>query len=609
MIMTKRTANHLACLCAAVLSATATSESLLAAAGAGVVPLTVDPAAQGQPGPARIFGARNGVFSAQLVAPAGARATATALSGPGVIPAAAITIRYAHLDGPGRSRFFDGLHPELPRERGDFQPIWLSVRVPGDAKGGIYKGSVGVGAAQIPVELQVADWKLPDPHDFTTHVGIIQSPDSVALQYGVEMWSQRHWQLMEKSFELLGQVGTKTLYIPVQRRTHFGNEHGMVVWKKRAAALTPDLTLVERYIDMAVRHLGKIPVVCLYVWELDAADATHFPAGASKEARTKDRKILISVMENGKLAEAEAPDWGTPACRDFLKPLFAGVKAILQRHGMADSLMVGISGDYMPSEAAVKDLAAVAPGAKWVAHAHGRYDKIHGVPTGLQVSVWGLFGLRDPDEPCKWEWQKPRYYGWQRDFPLTSFPRYGSIYGNAVSAGHGKTGGKLAMYRSLAELAMCSQGQPKFSPGCSGFDRIGADFWPVLKGTRGAKTLCGRYPETAWGQLNLTTATPALLARGQDGAVGTMRFENMREGLQETEARIFIEKALVDAKMRARLGDLADKAEKMLDERVRGFMTATPNKGAGWTNWSEGDWQERSAELYNTAAEVAARLR
>jgi hypothetical protein len=571
--------------------------------------LTVDPAAQGQPGPARIFGARNGVFSAQLVAPAGARATVTALTGPGVIPASAIAIRYAHRDGPGRSLFFDGLHPEPPAERGEMQPVWLTVCVPGDAKGGLYKGSASVGGMRIPIELQVADWQLPDPADFTTHVGIIQSPDSVALHYGVEMWSQRHWQLMEKSFELLGQVGTKTLYIPVQRRTHFGNEHGMVVWKKTAAGLTPDLTLVERYIDMAVCHLGKIPVVCLYVWELDAAGASHFPAGASKEARTKDRRILISVRENGKLLEAEAPEWGTPACRDFLKPLCAGVGAILRRHGMADSLTIGISGDYMPSALAVNDLAAAAPGVKWVGHAHGRYDKIHGVPTGLQVSVWGLFGLRDPAEPCKWGWQKPRYYGWQREFPLASFPRYGSIYGNAVSIWYRMPRGSLGLCRSLAEVAICSQGQPKFSPGCSGFDRLGADFWPVLKGTRGAMTICGRYPETAWGQLNLTTATPSLLAPGRDGAVSTMRFENVREGLQETEARIFIEKALVDVKKRARLGDLADRAEALLDERVRGFLAATKNKGAGWAPWSEGDWQERSAELYSTAAEVAARLR
>ncbi|MHC4914986.1 MAG: glycoside hydrolase domain-containing protein [Planctomycetota bacterium] len=577
------------------------------AGGVTVVPVTIDPPGTGKAGPARIFGARNGSFSAQLVAPVGSRATVTDLTGPGKIPASAIAVRYAHFDGPGRYPFFDGLHATPPAKPGKVQPIWVTVRVPKDAKAGEYKGKVRVGGAGVDLHVSVADWTIPDVKDFATHVGLIQSPDSVAMQYGVPMWSERHWQLMEKSFELLGGVSAKSLYIPVQRRTHFGNEHGMVVWKKNGKGLVPDLSIVEKYVAMAAKHLGKVPVVCLYAWELDAADASHFPAGKPKSARTKDRKILISVRESGKLTEGEAPAWGTPECRAFWKPVFSGVKSILAKHGMADSMMVGITGDYTPSDTAVKDIAAAAPAAKWVAHAHGRYDKIHGSVVGLQVSVWGIHGLRDPAAPCKWHWQRQRYYGWKRGLPLTSFPRYGSIYGNAVSPLARKRCSVLAMYRSLAEVAMTSQGQPKFNPGCNGFDRLGADFWPVLKGKRRSSTICGRYPEAAWGQLNINTATPSILAPGPNGAVTTMRLEMLREGLQEMEARKFIEKALLDPAKKAKLGGLAEEAQKMLDERIRAFMAAVKSKGSGWTPWAKGSWHERSAELYRTAAKVAAR--
>jgi hypothetical protein len=577
------------------------------AGGVAVVPVTVDPPGGGKAGPARIFGARNGSFSAQIVAPAGSRATVSGLSGPGKIPASAIAVRYAHFDGPGKYPFFDGLHANPPAKPGTVQPIWVTVRVPRDAKAGEYKGSVSVGGTRIALELSVADWTIPDPGEFATHVGLIQSPDSVALQYGVPMWSERHWKLMEKSFELLGGVGAKSIYIQVQRRTHFGNEQSMVVWKKNGKGLEPDLSIVEKYVALAARHLGKVPVVCLYAWELDAADASHFPAGTPKSARSKDREILISVRENGKLAEGKAPAWGTPECRAFWKPVFSGVKSILAKHGMADSMMVGITGDYTPSDTAVKDIAEASPGTKWVAHAHGRYDKVHGADVGLQVSVWGIHGLRDPASPCKWKWQRHRYYGWKRGLPLTSFPRYGSIYGNAVGPLARKRCSVLAMYRSLAEVAMTSQGQPKFNPGCNGFDRLGADFWPVLKGKRRSSTICGRYPESAWGQLNLNTATPSILAPGPDGAVATMRLEMLREGLQEMEARKFIEGALLDPAKKGRLNGLAGKAQKMLDERVRSFMGAIKGKGSGWTPWAKGNWQEKSAELYRTAAEVAAK--
>jgi Glycoside hydrolase 123, catalytic domain/Glycoside hydrolase 123 N-terminal domain len=580
------------------------------AADVKILLVTQDPLGTGKPGPAHIFGAGNGSFSAQLIAPAGSRARVTALKalkGPGIIPTSAITVRYAHMDGPGRKPFFDGLHPTPAAKQAAIQPIWVTVRVPRDAKPGQYRGKVTMGAKSVELQLTVADWVLPDPQRFVTHVGLIQSPDSVAMQYKTEMWSQRHWKLIEKSFELMGQVGTKTIYIPAQRRTHFGNEHGMIIWEKKAGKLTPDLSIVERYVEMARKHLGKIPFVCLYAWELDAADAGSFPSGIPKAARTKDRKILISVRKNGKLTKDEGPAWGTPECRAFWKPVFAGVGSILKKHGMSDSLLVGITGDYKPSEKTVKDFAEVAPGIKWVAHAHPFYNTIHGSDVSLRVSVWGIHGLRDPAAKNRWKWQRPRYYGWQRKSTLASFPRYGSIYGNAVSPRWRKKYAYLAMYRSLGEVAMTSQGQPKFDPGCNGFGRMGTDFWPVLKTKHRSSTICGRYPEAVWGQLTLNTATPAFLAPGTDGAVSTMRFENMREGLQEVEARIFIERALLDPKKNARLGVLASKAQKLLDERVRSFIKAIANKGAGWTPWATGNWQKKSAELYQTAAEVAAR--
>ena len=84
--------------------------------------------------------------------------------------------------------------------------------------------------------------------------------------------------------------------------------------------------------------------------------------------------------------------------------------------------------------------------------------------------------------------------------------------------------------------------------GIRGIGRVGADFWNVLatrnKTYGGGLNLIARYPESDWNQLNLNAATEALLAPGPDGAVTTERFEAIREGMQECETRIFIEKAL-----------------------------------------------------------------
>jgi len=573
-------------------------------------------------GTLRIYGARNGTFSGKVVAPWGTKASVPTLKGPSKLPASNFIVRYGHPDG--RTRFarsrppFNGLHPEPSGEMKASKrykphavhPVWLTVRVPADAKPGTYTGTWSVGEGSVKVELHVADWKIPDVKDFTTHVGFIQSPDSVAMQYKVPMWSEEHWKLIESTFEHLSEVGNKSLYLPLQRRTHFGNQHSMVHWTKRGDTLEPDFSIVKKYIDLAVKHMGRLSVVCLYAWEMDNEKARSFPSSipAAEKERLKNLKpdILITVKNGGKLEEAIAPKWGTPECVVFWKPVCHGIHGILKKHGLEESMMLGISGDIEPSETCVKDLTSAAPpGTKWVCHQHPARNNVHGVPAGLTASVWGFKGPVDPDAPFRWNaaWEKHRYYGWQRKkgWLLTAYPRYGCFYGNRVSqlGPH-----PLAQYRSLAEGAMAAGGKIAKSPGCNGFDRMGADFWPVLVGKRGAGVpLCGRYPKSGWGSLKITTATTAIVAPGKNGPVATERLEMIREGLQETEARIFIEKALVGKKIS---GPDAARLQKLLDVRIKAFLKATTNKGRNWPKWAEGDrWHKASAALYAAAVEVA----
>jgi hypothetical protein len=144
--------------------------------------------------------------------------------------------------------------------------------------------------------------------------------------------------------------------------------------------------------------------------------------------------------------------------------------------------------------------------------------------------------------------------------------------------------------------------------GPRGLGRIGADFWPVLKDSRGRVrgTLAGRYPETAWGQLNLNNCTPYILGRGQKGPLATVRSEAFREALQELQTRIFVEKALLDDEAKDLLGeDLMARCRKALDERIRmGLHSA--GEGQPW--FISSDWCQRSELLFGLAAEVAKKL-
>jgi len=169
-----------------------------------------------------------------------------------------------------------------------------------------------------------------------------------------------------------------------------------------------------------------------------------------------------------------------------------------------------------------------------------------------------------------------------------------------------------------------------------GFGRIGLDFWPVLKSAKGDKLagIQGRYPKSNWRQLDAMIR--CLVPPGPDGAMATGKIEMMREGLQETEARIFLESVLTDPTQRKKINDkLAQQVQDVLDERVRALLVTLESQqmagfnlrmlpwldgfGAGdfqggqaaiFRQWyMESGWQERSEKLYSMAADVAESLK
>ena len=132
-----------------------------------------------------------------------------------------------------------------------------------------------------------------------------------------------------------------------------------------------------------------------------------------------------------------------------------------------------------------------------------------------------------------------------------------------------------------------------------------------------------RYPGGNWGYLNLNSST---LAPAPEGAVATMRYEMLREGAQECEARILIEGVLGDAALKNRLGtDLVKECEATLDERRvclwRSLIQyqSGPSYRQDVNGWREGGWvtgylwflgsgwQERSARPFGLAGEVQKR--
>lgn len=595
--------------------------------------------------PIRLAGARNGVFAGELVVSStepvrNLKVSVTELKstiGP-AIPAAAIQVKFPqpgpdHWVPSGPSIVFDDLANEPPASlellkarqlpSPAMQPVWISVNVPRGIAAGLYRGKVTVWAAgqkdvEVPLEIQVADWDLPDSRDFTTFMNIVESPDSVALQYGVPMWSDAHWKLLDETFSLLGRIGAKQVYVPLVRRTHFGNEHAMVRWVRQAdGSLQPDFSIVERYLDLALKHLGKVPVVCFNIAD---TTAEHKQGMLYTEADAK----------TGQLKEAVGPAWGTPQSQAMLKGLLEGLKQVMAKRGMESSMMLGMnasSGAAGPQAhpQTLADIQAVCPQAQWVRVSHywfGQAENRPGQPKYGSISLVGgvMAVFWDPavEQP---------FYGWRNPqivlvYPRTANPQTNRDHGGTRLAQESD----LPQHRLFAEAVLLSGRHRALSgnslrgdfaaemgegfQGLRGVGPFGADFWPVLKGASD-KTIIGRYGEGyaagGWGTVSLSQVVQSLLSPGKDAPGSTVRLEVMREALQEAQARIFVQNVLLNAAQRAKLpAQLQDRAEQTCLERTQALRYISEF-------WEEGiidplRWQERSAKLYQLAGEISLAL-
>jgi len=552
--------------------------------------------------PIRLVGARNGVFSGQVVvgsreAVKGLRAEVSGLSqreGGGTIPPERIEVRYARADGKAyaKATWFDGLQrpapPEVPvttEAAGAIQPLWVTVSVPREAVAGAYTGTLTISAdglpqVAVPIHLDVADWALPDPVHFRTHASIYQSPTSLALQAKVPEWSERHWSLMEKSLALLGQVGNKLVNITVVDQTQFGNDEGMVYWIRRPdGTFTYDFAVLDRYLELVKKHLGTPPFVAVHVWH-----------AGGWGGRGAGQKCTVTVVDakTGRREHMQVPVFGTAESKAFWTPVLHQLKVRLAKAGLEKSMCIGILSDEVPPPAVASMFNEILPGVGWFkgCHRSTRSDKPVPLRGGGTIVLWEyVYGptVRHPAEalpklPAFWRYRGPGVRYFRSEFDTMS----------------------LQSYRTLPERGLYQ--------GTRGFGRIGLDFWPVIKDRRGRlRHIYNRWPHSSCAQRRPNMFR--LTWPGPDGAEPTLRFEALREGMQEAEAVFLIAEAL-DAHADALGQDLAARCRQLLFDRIN---YAAHRYDVIWAkvffHTNHLGWQDLAGRLYRTAGEVARALR
>jgi hypothetical protein len=618
------------------------SIALVSASGAGVVPnvtrpkdiqvwnvapfQTITAFDYGDAGdtvkPVTVAAVRNSVFSGRLAVSAdraikGLKVTVGELresKGGGTLPATTVKVRYAEPAVAGKSwapaHRFDGLLEAIPAEIpvitappvdekylnwpiarsgiacGAVASLWLTARVPKDAKSGRYEGTVTVEAeglkpTAVPFQLTVHDWVLPDPKDFRQHHLIFLSQEAVAKHYGAELWSDKHFALMGKSMDLLAEVNSRE--VPMNLGINFygvteadvSNTESMVRWVKQAdGSFKYDFTVFDKYCDLVAKHYGKPFPLRLNCWG---------------EVKNQNGKLLhngvtsVSRLDpvTGKVEPMEQPVPGTEESYTFWKPVIDEALRKMKDRGWLDATAFGHSSYCTYAKPSVVSVAKkLWPEGVWAYTAH----------NGSLGAVWPAAepGVTMPVKfsVCVWT-----------EGPLV--PRGGaallrprpSIWGDTARARHWDWS-PLLVVRNLPEEVI--------QRGHDGVGDFGSDLFPIKK-EKGNGFYCLGNGRGTGGP---NDAQKAILAPGPDGAVATERFENFREGSELSEAVLFLEKALLDGRVS---GELAAKVNRCLTARAKVFTKLWYERGLQFINrWSPAGLVDRDAELLALCAEVAS---
>ena len=433
------------------------------------------------------------------------------LSGPSgaIIPAAAARVRYAGFIPVDETMELtaDPLLEEssVAVSANQAQPVWLTLKVPRDAAAGVYEGKFEVSAAsgdraEFELSLEVLPAVLPEPWDFSFYLTLWQDPSGVARAHKVKVWSEEHWKLLERYAGTFGAHGmhaitTSIIYDPWKSQCGYPFDN-MVEWKfpgeyKPGAAdkLTWDFTVFDRYVQLML--------------DAGVRKTIHCFAMVMGPGRTTDANIRYLDTAGGGYRTAEMTA-GSPEWKEVWKAFLPVLRAHLKDKGWFDKTVLGF--DEKPQKVMQEVFDFVIENAP-----DFKVSLAGGFPGDERK--WGdevILHLDEVTNEHEWEQYEPLVKSMHAD-PK----RFISFYTACEPYSPNNE-----LYSPLRESRLMPWIACKY-----GFD--GYLRWSV-----------NAFPENVWSQPNYNwhSGDMFLVYPGQEGPLDGLRFELLRQGIQDYEA-------------------------------------------------------------------------
>ncbi len=148
-------------------------------------------------------------------------------------------------------------------ERPGTRPVWITIDIPADATPGIYEGAVfrrsASGSEKHPVTLEVQDKLLPPPSEWSFHLDLWQNPFAVARYNGVELWSKEHFELLKPLLGKLADAGQKCITATLidkpwgDNKPCYDDFRSMIRWtRKKDGSWEYDYSIFDKYVSLAM---------------------------------------------------------------------------------------------------------------------------------------------------------------------------------------------------------------------------------------------------------------------------------------------------------------------------------------------------------------------
>ncbi len=155
--------------------------------------------------------------------------------------------------------------------------VYVEIEVPADIQDGTYNGIIELYASKLfddeeligeaRYSLNVYDVVLPDLKNGNFYLDLWQHNSNIARKAEVELWSDRHFEIIEQYIKTLSEIGQRTITAVVTEIPWCGQrcfiekgtpanmfEYSMVGVKKEKSGYIYDYSVLDRYISLCMSY-------------------------------------------------------------------------------------------------------------------------------------------------------------------------------------------------------------------------------------------------------------------------------------------------------------------------------------------------------------------